>query len=183
MAEIINLHNYIIDSKEKRSFTPWKQRFGEDLNFFSRLSDLSDRLLYLLSKPEYEAMEALRELVMAVLGRGPVSKFLFLADREQWEIDNISGFFQEQIYYEIMTRLEWIAEYACRRFSLVALVENYDKKNEVCFRAVPVLSQSDPGFPEYIKLIPELQKKYLKNRFFDAHKSFEQKLKKAGIVK
>ncbi len=183
MAHIINLQNYIIDSKQRRSFAPWQKRFGENLNFFSRLSDLSDKLLYLLAKPEYESVEALRELVMAILGKGPVTKFLFLSDREQWAVNNIAGFLHEQIYFEIMQRLEWIAAYACRRYSLVSMVENYGKQNEVCTQALPVLSQSDPEFSEYIKVAPELQKKYLESRFIKAYESFEKNLKKAGVIK
>jgi len=35
MADIINLQNYIIESKHKRSFNPWKKRFGEDPGFFA----------------------------------------------------------------------------------------------------------------------------------------------------
>jgi len=181
MADIINLQNYIIDSKQKKFFTPWQKRFGEDPDFFLRLSDLSDKLLYLLAKPDHESIEALRELVMAVLSKGPVTKFLFLAEQEQWAVNNIAVFLQEQIYFEIMRRLEWIADYACRRYSLVSLVENYGKQNEVCGRAMPVLSPSDPEFPEYIRVAPELQKKYLESRFIKAYKSFEKNLKKKGI--
>jgi hypothetical protein len=183
MADIINFQNYIIDSKQKRAFTPWQKRFGEDLDFFSRLADLSDKFLYLLAKPGSESAESLRELVMAVLGKGPVIKFLFLTDQEQWAVNNVAVFLQEQIYFEIMERLGWIADYACQRYSLVALVENYGKQNEVCGRAMPVLSPSDPEFPEYIKLPPELQKKYLESRFINAFESFEKKLKKAGVIK
>jgi hypothetical protein len=182
MADIINLQNYIIGSKQESSFTPWKKRFGEDLDFFSRFSDLSDKLLYLLAKSDYESAEALRELVMAVLDKGPVTKYLFLPDQEQWAINTIAVFLQEQVYFEIMGRLGWIAEYACQRYSLVALVESYGKQNEVCGRAMPVLSQSDPEFPEYIKFAPELQKKYLESRFRNAYESFGKKLKETGVI-
>lgn len=179
MADIINFQNYIIDSKQKRSFTPWKKRFGEDLDFFSRLSDLSDKILYILARPEYESMEALRELVMAILGKGPVSKFLFLSDQEQGGIDALSLFMQEQIAFEMMARLQWIDEYPCRRYSLVSLVENFGKQHEVCVRAMPLLSPSDPEFSEYIKLGPELQKEHLKSRFLKAYEAFEKKIIKS----
>jgi hypothetical protein len=183
MADIINLHNYIIDSKHRRSFAPWQKRFGEELEFFSGLPDLTDKLLFLLADPGVESMEALRELVMAVLGKGTVTKYLFLADQEQSKIDNIAFFLQEQIYFEIMMRLGWIADYACRRHSLVTLVENYNTPNEACGRAIPMLSQTDPEFPEYIKISPELQKKYLKNRFPKANETLKKKLKKKGLIK
>jgi hypothetical protein len=146
------------------------------------LSDLSDKLLYLLAKPEYESTQALREFVMAVLGKGPVAKFYFLSDQEQWTVNNVAVFLQEQIFFEIMGRLGWIADYACRRYSLVILVENYDKQNEVCSRALPMLSQSNPDFSEYIKFPPELQKKYLESRFVEAYESFEKKLQQTGII-
>jgi hypothetical protein len=135
-----------------------------------------------LAKPDHESIEALRELVMAVLSKGPVTKFLFLAEQEQWAVNNIAVFLQEQIYFEIMGRLKLIADYACRRYSLVSLVENYGKQNEVCGRAMPVLSPSDSEFPEYIRVSPKLQKKYLESRFIKAYESFEKNLKKKGII-
>jgi hypothetical protein len=180
MADIINLQNYIIESKQKRSFNPWKKRFGEDPGFFSGLSDISDKLLCLLAKPDYDSVEALRELVMAVSGKGPVTKFPFLPDREQVMVNNIALFLQEQVYFEIMGRLGWIADYACRRYSLVSLVENFGDQNEVCGRAMPVLSQSDPDFANYIKFPPELQKKFLENRFIKAYELFRKKNKNRG---
>jgi hypothetical protein len=183
MTDIINLHNYIIDSKHKRSFTPWQKRFGEELDYFSGLPDLPDKLLFLLADPDIESLDALRELVMAVLDKGAVTKFIFLADQEQLIINNIAFFLQEQIYFEIMRRLEWIDDYVCGRYSLVALVENYNKQNEAFGRAIPMLSQTDPEFTEYIKFPPELQNKYLKRRFPKAYKSFEKKLKKTGLIK
>jgi hypothetical protein len=183
MADIINLHNYIIESKHRRSFTPWQKRFGEELDFYSGLPDLPDKLLFLLADPGVESLEALRELVMAVLGKGAVTKYLFLGDQEQSTINNIAFFLQEQIYFEIMKRLGWIADYACRRHSLITLVENYNKPNEACGRAIPMLSQTDPEFPEYVKFSPELQKKYLKSRFSKAYESFMKKLKKTGLIK
>jgi hypothetical protein len=183
MADIINLQNYIIDSKQRRSFTPWQKRFGEKLDFFSGLSDLSDKLLFLLAKQDLESTKALRELVMAVLEKGPITKFIFLSAQEQWAVNKVVVFLQEQIYFEIMVRLGWIEDYACRRYGLVSLVENYDKQNEACGRAMPVLSQTDPEFPEYIKFPPELQKKYLESRSLKAYESFEKKLKETGIIK
>jgi hypothetical protein len=183
MADIVNLHNYIMNSKHKRSFTPWQKRFGEELDFFSGLPDLPDKLLFLLADPDLESLEALRELVMAVLGKGAVTKYLFLTDQEQSTINNIAFFLQEQINFEIMGRLGWIADYACRRYSLVALVENYNNQNEACGRAVPMLFQTDPEFSEFIKFSPELQKKYLKSRFPKAYESFKEKLKQTGLIK
>ncbi len=176
------MHDYVIDSKQKRFFSPWKNRFGENLNFFSRVSDLSDKVLYLLAKPDDESAEALRELVMAVMDKGPVVKFAFLDDKQQWMIHRISMVILEQIYFEIMKRLGWIQDYACRRYSLVWLVENCGKPEEMCSRVTPVLSQSDPDFPEYIKLPWDQQKKYLESRFGKAFRSFEDKLKQAGII-
>lgn len=181
MADIINLQNYIIESKQKRSFTPWKKRFEEDLGLFSGLSDISDNLLYLLAKPDYDSVEALRELVMAVSGKGPITKFPFLTDQEEVMVNNIAIYLQEQVYFEMMSRLGWIAEYACQRYSLVVLVENFGNQNEVCGRAMPVLSQSDPEFADYIKFPPKLQKKYLEDRFVKAYELFGKKIKKREL--
>jgi hypothetical protein len=181
MADVINLQNYIIDTKERRSFTPWQKRFGEKLDFFSGLPDLSDKLLCLLARPEIESIEALRELVMAVFNMGAVTKFIFLSGQEQLEITKVAGFLQEQVYFEIMRRLGWIDDYACRRYGLVSLVENYGKQNEACGHAMPLLSQKDPEFSEYMKYTPELKKKYMESRFLKAYKFFEKKMKNRGL--
>lgn len=178
MAKLINLHNYLKDSKQKRAFSPWQKRFGEKLDIFSRLSDISDRLLCILAKPDNDSSEALRELVMAVLDKGTITKYYFLDDQEQRKIDSKAIFLKQQIYFEMMMRLGWIPEYACQRYSLVVLIENYGKPDLICGRILPILSGSDPDFAEYIKLSPQLQRKYYEDRFEKAFVAFKNRLNK-----
>jgi hypothetical protein len=111
-----------------------------------------------LADPDLESLEALRELVMAVLGKGAVTKYLFLTDQEQLTINNIAFFLQEQINFEIMGRLGWIADYACRRYSLVALVENYNNQNEACGRACQCFLKQIRNFRNISSSLPSYRK-------------------------
>ncbi|MFO8083872.1 MAG: hypothetical protein R6U27_06085 [Desulfobacterales bacterium] len=132
-----------------------------------------------MAKPDNSSIEALRELVMAVLNKGTITKFYFLDDQQQGKIDNQVIFLKQQIYFEMMVRLGWIYDYACQRYSLMGLIEDFGKPNIICGRVMPVLSGSDPDFAEYIKLSPSLQKKYFEDRFEKALEAFKKNLNKS----
>lgn len=177
MAEIIKISDYKIKSREKKAFAPWKKRFKEDFDFFTRLSDLSDRVVHRLAKEGQASETPLREIVMAVLDLGPASKFPFLSNEERWFVAHRIMFLKTQVFFEIMLRIGWIAEYPCQRYSLTSIVENRGKDSEFLNRALPVLSDSLQKSSEYEKLSPELRKKFLEERFDRALTLFEKKIK------
>ncbi len=176
MADIVNLIEYKIETRGKRIFAPWKKRFREDFDYFTRLSDLPDKVLYSLANAK-GSEAALREIVMATLDMGSVSRFPFLSDDEQRLASKIVLFLKAQIFFEIMFRLGWIVEYPYRRHSLTAMVENRGKGRELEIRATPVLSDSLGESSNYEKLSPELRKKFLEDKFDRAFAIFDKRMK------
>mgnify|MGYP006297776027 CR=1 FL=1 len=107
MAEVINLQHHRIKSKEKKTFKSWKRRFDEHFDYFTRLTDLSGRTLFLLANPGESSREALREMILAVLNIGNQAKYFFMERVEQSGIDGICDSFHFQVILEVMRRLGW----------------------------------------------------------------------------
>ncbi len=177
MADIVNLIDYRIESRGKKVFAPWKKRFNEEFDYFTRLSDLPDKVLYSLANGK-GSETALREIVMANLDMGPASKFPFLADDEQRIASRVALFLKAQIFFEIMFRLGWIVEYPYQRHSLTAMVEGRGKGRGSGTRATPVVSDSMRESSKYGNLSPELRKKFLEDRFDRAFEDFDKRMKK-----
>ena len=180
MAEIINLNEYRIRKSETRLFAPWKKRFERDFDYFTRLSDLPDRILRALAGPGEKAAAALWEIVMAHLKLGPVASFPFLSDDDQFATARHSELLKEQVFFEIMRRLGWLADYPCFRRSLIAIMECFDKGSEFCTGALPEATDFLPDYSEYETLYPELRRHFLTEKFDQALDLFEKRAMNEG---
>ena len=83
MTKIINLQLYRSIVLEKRIFGPWKKRFGETYGLKTRLSDLSNKVLYYLAQPGEPSSVAYYELIMGVLDFGTASNFYYLSNENK----------------------------------------------------------------------------------------------------
>jgi hypothetical protein len=177
MAEVINLIDYKIETKRQKYFEPWKKRFRKDFEYFTRLSDLSDANLFVLGRKDFGSEEALREIVMATLSIGPVSKYPFLAVHEKIKIDGTVGKLSEQVFFEIVRRLGWVVDYPCFRYSIPVIIKSFEKGAEFSLRTVPVFSEKFAEKYGFNVLDPKLCNKILDDKFNEALYLFEKKLK------
>ncbi len=153
MAKIVNLHAYRTRALEKRAFGPWRRRFGEFYSQITRLADLSSKTLYFLAHPGEENAAALYEFIMGVLDFGAAAKFYYLEKRTQMKVMDIHLFLADQVRFEMMRRLGWIGSFPGTRYSLLEMVQLFERIQTLCKNNQPELAKSHPDFTAYSKLI------------------------------
>jgi hypothetical protein len=157
MVEIVHLASFKRRQAARRGFKAWRRRFGEPLDEETRIADLSDRTLAFLISPGEENIFLLYELVMGVKGLGTSSDFFNLDRALKMEVIDISIYLLDQLRFECMRRLNWLASDCPPPLPLVALVEQYPKLTGDGRKIIPALSESHPSYKTY-KALSEFDK-------------------------
>ena len=144
MAKIVDLKRYRSQVLEARGFGPWKDRFGETYSEKTKLEDLTGPTLLSLAQPGDESTAAYYELIMGVLDLGPATKFHYLANDDRMLVVDTHLFLADQVRFEMMRRLGWIADYFTRRLALVSLVLDFRRLKGETLDRPPQLSASHP---------------------------------------
>jgi len=152
MPKIVDLQDYRIKAVEHRAFGPWQKRFAEAYNTKTRLSDLSDKTLFILAQPGEYSSIAYYETIMGILDLGPATKFDYLASEEQMRVVDIHLFLADQIRFELMRRLEWLDSLPCQKISIIVMVQEFERVKAECKDSPPGLAPSHPGYESYQKL-------------------------------
>lgn len=152
MAKVVNLRDYLTKAIKQKGFGPWQKRFGQKFNEKTKLSDLSERILYLLALAGDESTVAFYELIMGILGLGKAAKFYYLDKKEQMKVVDIHLFLLDQVRFEMMRRLGWIDNLTCENYSLLEMVQAFDKVRAQCLGKFPALLESHPDHGAYKKL-------------------------------
>lgn len=176
MANVVNLHAYRTRAVEKRAFGPWRKRFGELFSQITRLADLSSKTLYFLAHPGEEHAVALYEFIMGVLDFGAASKFYYLEKKKQMTVMNIHLFLADQIRFEMMRRLGWIDSFPCMRYSLLEMVQLFERIKTLCNNNQPKLAESHPDFTSYSKLTRADQEVFIRRMLPEALDTYKIQL-------
>ena len=176
MADIVNLRTYRTNALEQRAFGPWHKRFGELYNQNTRLSDLSDRTLYFLALPGEENAIAFYELIMGIQDLGSAVKFNYLESKEQMMVMDIHLFLGDQVRFEMLQRLNWLTSYPCIQYSLLEMVQGFDKVKVACTEKSPKLAESHPDFAAYNKLGGGDKEVFIRRMLPQALKTYQEKL-------
>ena len=116
------------------------------------------------------------ELIMGVLGLGGGLKFYYLNKKEQVMIMDIHLFLADQIRFEMMRRLGWLNSFPCDNFTLLKMVEDFDKvKNQTKDRH-PELAKSHPDYDAYNKLTRMDKNVFIRKMFREALEVFREQL-------
>lgn len=176
MPKIVDLQNYRIKAVEQRAFGPWQKRFGEAYNTKTRLSDLSDRTLFLLAQPGEHSSIAYYETIMGILGLGPATKFDYLSSEAQMRVVDIHLFLADQIRFEMMRRLEWLDHLPCQKTGIIIMVQEFDRVKTECRDTPPRLAPSHPGYGSYQKLATRDKEVFVRQILRDALEKFAERL-------
>ena len=176
MADIVNLRTYRTNALEQRAFSPWHKRFGELHSQKTRLADLSDRTLYFLALPGEENAVAFYELIMGTLDLGSAVKFYYLESKQQMMVMDIHLFLADQVRFEMLQRLNWLTRYPCTQYSLLEMVQDFDKVKVACMEKSPELAESHPGFAAYNKLAGGDKEVFIRRMLPQALKTYKEKL-------
>jgi len=176
MTKIINLQLYRNIALEKRIFGPWKRRFGEIYGLKTRLSDLSDKVLYHLAQPGEPSSVAYYELIMGVLDFETAPNFHYLSNENKMKVVDIHLFLADQVRFEVMWRLEWIKAFEGRKFSLIELVQNFKHIKRKCRENPPELAESNPDYHAYTGLTYGDKEVFIRRMLQKALEAFTERI-------
>ncbi|RZB37908.1 MAG: hypothetical protein SRB2_00615 [Desulfobacteraceae bacterium Eth-SRB2] len=176
MTKIINLQLYRNIALEKRIFAPWKRRFGEIYGLKTRLSDLSDKVLYHLAQPGEPSSVAYYELIMGVLDFERAPNFHYLSNENKMKVVDIHLFLADQVRFEMMWRLEWIKAFEARKFGLIELVQNFKNIKTKCRENPPELAESNPDYHAYTKLTYGDKEVFIRRMLQKALEAFTERI-------
>ena len=176
MPKLVDLHDYRTKVVEQKVFGPWQKRFGESYHSETRLSNLSDRTLYFLAQPGEDSSIAYYEMIMGVLDLGPATKFNYLASEQQMRVVDIHLFLAEQMRFEMMRRLKWLAALPCQESSIIAMVQTYEQMRTKCRDNPPGLAPSHPGSEAYRQLATRDKEVFIRQLLREALEEFQNRI-------
>ena len=176
MAKVVDLQIYRTRAIEQRGFGPWQKRFNETFDSETRLQDISDTTLYFLAQPGELSSVAYYEVIMGVLGLGPAVKFHYLGNSDQMKVVDLHLFLADQVRFEMMRRLKWITGFEGLKYSILDIVQEFNRIKEISRLNPPVLSGSNSNYAEYNDLAPGDKEVFIRRMLQEALEAFEKRL-------
>ena len=132
MTKVVDLQTYRTKAVEQRGFGPWQKRFHETFDSTTRLENLSDTTLYFLAQPGELSSVAYYEVIMGVLHFGDASEFYSLDNSDQMLVVDLHLFLADQVRFEMMRRLKWITGFEGIKYSILQMIQEFDRIKENC---------------------------------------------------
>jgi len=176
MTKIVDLQAYRTKAVEQRGFGSWQKRFGESFDATTRIVDLSDGTLYYLAQPGEPGSVAYYEFIMGILDLGAAPKFHYLGNRDQMMVVDIHLFLADQVRFEMMRRLGWIRTFEGSRYSLVEMVQAFDKIKTKCRENPPELAESNSDYAAYTQLTDGDKEVFIRRMLQKALDTFKERL-------
>lgn len=176
MAKILNLDEYRVKTAEQRGFTPWRKRFQTVCTRRTTPADLDDQMLYALAVPGENSTAAYFELVMGVFNLGPAARFYDLEKTEQIKVTDVHLFLADQVRFELMRRLGWVAGFPCQKIPLLELVLQSGLLSRACRERPPDLSADHPAYADYRRMVVRDREVFVRRLLGDALTAFERRL-------
>jgi hypothetical protein len=176
MEKVVDIQAYRAKAFKERILGPWQKRFNESYGIGIRLSELSDKTLSFLAQPGENSAPAYYELIMGILDLGPAVKFNYLQNTEQMRVVDIHLFLADQVRFEIMRRLKWLAHLPCKTRSLVEMVQDFDTIKPACKATPPELSASHPDYDAYRQLAHGDKEVFIRRMLQNALETFKDRL-------
>ena len=176
MTKVVDLKTYRIRALEQRSFGPWQKRFSESYDSRTYLSDISDKTLYYLSQPGENSSNAYYELIMGILDLGQAAGFHYLNNRDQMRVVDIHLFLADQLRFEMMRRLEWILGFEGVNYSLLEMVQRFEKIKNKCRERPPDLARSNSNYSAYTQLTDGDKEVFIRRMLQEALDAFKKRI-------
>lgn len=176
MAKIVDLQSYRSRVIAEKIFGPWKKRFKESYNEKTAPADLSARTLFLLAEPGDRSTHAFYELVMSALELGQASMFYYLDKGEQLKVVDIHLFLADQVRYELMRRLGWVASFPCQGLSFLELIQGANRLKSQFRGNPPQLAESHADYDHFTGLTVMDKEAYIRRMLPKALEAFKERL-------
>ncbi len=176
MDKIVDLQSYRARVLEQKAYAHWSKRFGESFSLNTKLSDLSNKTIFLLASPGENSSQAFYELIMGVLDLGEAAKFYYLANQEQMRVVDIHLFLADQIRFEMMRRLGWLKRIASGEYRLVDLVQDFDSIKTKCRGMPPAFVENHREYSLFAPLTPGDKEVFIRRKLQEALEAFKKNL-------
>ena len=176
MTKVVDLQTYRTKALEQRGFGPWQRRFGESFDSKTQIAGLSDSTLYYLAQPGESSSIAYYEFIMGILDLGPASKFHYLGNRDQMIVVDIHLFLADQMRFEMMRRLGWLSTFEGGKYSLLKMVQDFEKVKTKCRQHPPILVKSNPSHKTYTQLTIGDKEVFIRRMLQEALDAFKERL-------
>ncbi len=154
MGELIELERIRRRKAADQAFARWMRRVGHQPGPETRLTELPDRVLADLADLGSEATLALYDLVLGVRGWGAGERFHYLEAKPKVEALDSFLFVADQVRFELMRRLDWVAGVACEHYPLVDLALHFDRIQKDFEPDTPKLTTA---YPRYVEVSDRLR--------------------------
>ena len=176
MAQIVDLELYRRRVRAQQGLKAWRNRFGWNFDYDTRLMDIPDRILISQASLGLKSTMAFYELIMGLLGYPEGLTFEELGGRDQSQVLDIHLFMADHFRFEVMFRLGWLERFSGRRFTLLEMVLDFQKVSHLAFGDPPALSSSHPGYGKYRRLILLDRQVMIRKLIPKAIEAFERKI-------
>lgn len=153
MAEIVQLAEYRQKSRARDGFRLWRRKFKQDFPADTRLNDLNPGVLCLLAEPAEASAVYYYSFILGCLGHGDKALFETLDKSVQLALVDIHLFLTDQVRFEMMRRMGWLARFSATQYRLLDMVLQFDHIRALCHQDPPQLSSAHPDYAEYAALI------------------------------
>lgn len=176
MGEIVRLAEYRDKSAFAAGLKLWRQRFKKTFSAQTRLNDIDDAVLCQLADPSEQNSEFFYSLILAFLGHGHQASFGSVDKHQQMIIVDIHLFLSDHIRFEMMRRLGWLSRFCATQYPLFEMVRQFDQIAILCQQDPPLLSETHPGYAEYLTMIDRDRQVFIRRMLPSALQEFKKGL-------
>ncbi|MEW5912625.1 MAG: hypothetical protein AB1814_08720 [Thermodesulfobacteriota bacterium] len=158
MGRVVSLAQARAQKMAAASFGRWPQRVDHRPRPSDRLSDLPSHVLDALAQLKHQATLALYDVVLGVRGWGPGERFYYLEARPKLEALDAFLFLADQVRWDLMHRLGWLAEGPAQKYPILELARRNREIQAQFGPEPPRLTEDYPGFERVrrrLKMEPE----------------------------
>ncbi|KJS32604.1 MAG: hypothetical protein VR64_05855 [Desulfatitalea sp. BRH_c12] len=174
MVEIVSLSEYRERCALQAGYALWRRCFKEDFHGHTRLCDLTPAVLCSLAAPAETSDPFYNALILGFLGYGAHAHFEYLDNRTRMQVVDLQLFLSDQVRFEIMHRLGWLAGFGAAQYTLFEMVRDFGRVRMACQAHPPHLASNHPGFEEYQGLVDRDQQVFIRRLFQTALEAFRQ---------
>ena len=176
MATIIHLKRYKENVVAHRAFARWEERFHERFSAGTMLSDLSDETLSVLIKPGQESQNLIYDFIMGAFDYGHRARFYYMDSQAKMKVLDASLFILDQIRFECMRRLGWVAHFPGEVYGILQLILRCSEIRNSFNPRFPDVTKDNPNYAEYLNTYPADRETFVRRQISKAVEAFERKV-------
>ena len=113
---------------------------------------------------------------MGILDMGDPNRFYYLEKGQQLLVVDTHLFIADQVRFEMMKRLGWVADYCCQQNSLLEMVQKVDELKMQCRGNPPHLARTHQRYGEYSELPQTEKEAFIRRLLPKALEAFQDKI-------